>query len=145
MDKILPILIISFMWACILNICKKTASLQPNILPLVLSKVLLMGVIGVIFLFIFQTKNDIIEEIKNTDNTILCLLVIASFFEIIASFFYFYSLRNNDASWSVPMSEASVILISILISIYFLKEKLTIMRIIGILTILIGIFMVYQS
>ena len=145
MDKILPILIISFMWACILNICKKTASLQPNILPLVLSKVLLMGVIGVIFLFIFQTKNDIIEEIKNTDNTILYLLVIASFFEIIASFFYFYSLRNNDASWSVPMSEASVILISILISIYFLKEKLTIMRIIGILTILIGIFMVYQS
>ena len=75
MDKILPILFISLMWSCILNICKKTASLQPNIYPLVLSKVLLMGIIGGIFLFIYQTQNNFIEEIKNTDNTVWYLLI----------------------------------------------------------------------
>ena len=145
MDKILPILVISLMWAFILNICKKTSSLQPNIYPLVLSKVLLIGIIGTIFLFIYQTQNNFIEEIKNTDNTVWYLLILASFFEVIASFFYFYSLKNNDASWSVPMSEASVILISVLISIYILNEKMTVLRLVGILTILLGIFMVYQS
>ena len=60
-------------------------------------------------------------------------------------FLYFYSLKNNDVSWSVPMIEASVILVSSLVSIYYFKEKLTPIRIIGILTILLGIYLVNLS
>ena len=37
---------------------------------------------------------------------------------------------------TVPMSEASVILLSVLISIYILNEKMTGLRLAGILTIL---------
>jgi len=54
-------------------------------------------------------------------------------------------LENNDASWSVPMIEAGVILLSVVISFYLLKEKLSFKRMLGIFTILIGIYIVNLS
>ena len=108
-------------------------------------KVILIGIIGMVALLIFQNENNIIEDIKKTDNKVLTLLIVSCTFEVISAFFYFHSLKNNDASWSVPMIEAGIIVVSALMSIYFLQEKLTTKRILGILTIIVGIFLVYQS
>ena len=143
-SKFLTVLIISFLWASIFNLCKESTNIQKNIYVLGFTKIILIGIIGLISLLIFQTETNIIEEIKKTDNKVLTLLIIACSFEVISYFFYFYSLKNNDASWSVPMIEAGIILVSVLMSIYFFKEKLTTSRIFGIFTILLGIFLVYH-
>ena len=144
-SKFLTVLIISFLWASIFNLCKESITIQKNIYAVGFIKIILVGIIGLISLLIFQTETNIIEEIKKTDNKVLTLLIISCGFEVISAFFYFYSLKNNDASWSVPMIEAGIILVSVLMSIYFFKEKLTARRIFGILTILLGIFLVYYS
>ena len=143
-SKFLPVLIIGFLWASIFNLCKESTNIQKNIYALGFIKVILIGIIGLLSLLIFQTETNIIEEIKKTDNKVLTLLIISCGFEVISSFFYFYSLNNNDVSWSVPMIEAGIILISVLMSIYFFREKLTNSRILGIFTILLGIFLVYH-
>jgi uncharacterized membrane protein len=142
-SKFLPVLIISFLWASIFNLCKESVTIQKNIYALGFIKIILIGIIGMISLLIFQTETNIIEEIKKTDNKVFTLLIISCTFEVISSFFYFHSLKNNDASWSVPMIEAGIILVSVLMSIYFFREKLTTSRILGIFTILLGIFLVY--
>ena len=144
-NNILPVLIISFLWASIFNLCKESITIQKNIYVLGFIKVILIGIIGLLALLIFQNETNIIEEIKKTDNKVLTLLIISCAFEVISTFFYFYSLKNNDASWSVPMIEAGIIVVSALMSIYFFQERLTAKRILGILSILLGIFLVYQS
>lgn len=144
-SKFLPVLIISFLWASIFILCKKSSLIQENIYALAFIKVILVGVIGMISLLVYQTENDIIEEIKKTDNKVLILLIISCIFEVISCFFYFHSLKNNKASWSIPLIEAGIILLTILMSIYFFKEKINTRKTIGILTILLGIFLFYYS
>ena len=141
--KFLPVLIISFLWASIFNLSKESVTIQKNIYTLGFIKIILIWIIGVVSLVIFQTETNIIEDIKKTDNKVLTLLFVSCAFEVISTFFYFYSLKNNDATWTVPMIEASIIVVSTLMSIYFLQEKPTAKRILGILTIIVGIFLVY--
>jgi uncharacterized membrane protein len=139
--RLLPVLIISILWALSFNLCKKITK-NKNILCLVLIKLIIMGIIGYI-IFLFNTK--VKDEVFNLDkNTILTLFLIG-LFEVIASYLYFMSLENNDASWSVPMIEAGVILLSVVISFYLLKEKLSYKRMLGIFTILMGIYIVNLS
>ena len=144
-SKFLPVLVISFLWASIFNLSKESVTIQKNIYALGFMKVILIGIIGMVSLLIFQNETNIIEDIKKTDNKVVTLLIVSCAFEVISIFLYFHSLKNNDASWSVPMIEAGIIVVSALMSIYFLQEKLTAKRILGILTIILGIFLVYQS
>tara|TARA_B100000795_G_scaffold264328_2_gene244701 strand:- start:1644 stop:2072 length:429 start_codon:yes stop_codon:yes gene_type:complete len=139
--RLFPVLIISILWAISFNLCKKITK-NNNIISLVLIKLIIMGILGyIIYLF----NNDIKDDLFNLDKNTILILFLIGFFEVIASYLYFLSLENNDVSWSVPMIEAGVILLSAIISFYLFKEKLTYKRIFGILSILIGIYLVNLS
>tara|TARA_B110001469_G_C9588945_1_gene292200 strand:- start:129 stop:557 length:429 start_codon:yes stop_codon:yes gene_type:complete len=139
--RLFPVLIISILWALSFNLCKKITK-NNNILCLVLIKLIIMGIIGYL---IYLSNKKIKKEIFNLDKKTIIILFLIGLFEVIASYLYFISLENNDATWSVPMIEAGVILVSALISLYLFKEKLTFKRILGIFTILIGIYLVNLS
>ena len=139
--RLFPVLIISILWALSFNLCKKITK-NNNILCLVLIKLIIMGIIGYL---IYLSNKKIKKEIFNLDKRTFIILFLIGLFEVIASYLYFISLENNDATWSVPMIEAGVILVSALISLYLFKEKLTFKRILGIFTILIGIYLVNLS
>jgi drug/metabolite transporter (DMT)-like permease len=145
-NRIVPVIAISFIWAGIFNLCKKATELNDNIVTLGFIKTLLIGLISIIALIFYQVKNTkVIENIKNVDNNVWLILIVSCTLEVASAFFYFHSLKNNDATWSIPMIEAGVILISVIVSIYVFKEKLTLMRIIGILTIILGMYLVYLT
>ena len=139
--RLFPVIVISILWAISFNLCKKITK-NNNILCLVLIKLIIMGIIGYL---IYLSNQKLKNEIFNLDKRTFIILFLIGLFEVIASYLYFISLENNDATWSVPMIEAGVILVSALISLYLFKEKLTFKRILGIFTILIGIYLVNLS
>ena len=144
--RIAPVFIISILWACIFNLCKRATQLEPNIITLSFGKTLLIGLISIIGLFFYHYKNtEILENIKNLKNEVWTILIVSCVLEVLSAFFYFHSLKNNEATWSVPLIESSIILASVFISIWLFKEKLSLLRIIGIFSIILGIYLVYNN
>ena len=144
--RIVPIFIISIIWAIIFNIAKKTTEYSNDLLNLVFVKAILLGILAFVGLSIYQFKNAIsIENIKNMDKKIWVLLISSVILEIISSYFYFYSLQENQLSWVVPLIEAGIIFFSIVLSLLFFKEELNLVRFLGIGLIIGGIFLVYYN
>lgn len=140
-NRLIPVLIISILWALSNILCKKITK-NNNILCLVLIKLIIMGIMGYI-IFIYNTK--IKDEVFNLNKKTILILFLIGLIEVIALYLYFISLENNDVSWTVPMIEGTVILLSIVISYYFLNEKITFIKILGFFTILMGIYIVNLS
>jgi len=146
MKNIYPIIIVGILWAFILNLCKKSTKNNFNVKALVLIKVISIGLVGIVFLIIDLVNNrGLLKEFSKIDNTTILILGLASFFEIIASYYYFYSLKNNDISWCVPLSEALVIILSTILSFFLFKDKITKIRLFGIIIILFGMCLVNSS
>ena len=144
--RIFPVVLISILWAFIFNISKKITSLTDNIVSVVILKTLIIGTIGLIGTLLFRTKNDkVFENIKNLDNQIWYLSIFSILLEIIAAYFYLDSLQNNQLSWVIPLIEAGIILLSVLLALLFFKEQLNIYRFGGIILIIGGIFLVYKN
>ena len=144
--RIFPVIIISILWAFIFNISKKITSFTDDIVSVVMLKTLIIGTIGLIGTLLFRTKNDkVFENIKNIDNRIWYLVIFSILLEIMSSYFYFNSLKNNQLSWVIPLIEAGIILLSVLLSLLFFKEELNIYRFSGIILIIGGIFLVYNN
>tara|TARA_B100000767_G_C19739935_1_gene525690 strand:+ start:1104 stop:1544 length:441 start_codon:yes stop_codon:yes gene_type:complete len=146
MNNLFPIVIVGILWAFILNLCKKSTKNNFNVKNLVIIKVISIGLIGIIFLIIDLLKNK--ETVKNfleIDNKTILVLLLASFLEIIASYYYFFSLKNNDVSWCVSLSEALVIILSTILSFLIFKDKITKLRAFGIIIILFGMCLVNSS
>lgn len=144
--RIFPVIIISILWASIFNLCKMATQLEPNIITLGFCKTLLIGLISIIGMAFYQYKNtEILENIKNLKSEVWNILIVSCVLEVLSTFFYFHSLKNNEATWSVPLIEACIILVSVFISIWLFKEKLSLLRIIGILSIILGIYLVYSN
>lgn len=146
MKNLYPIIIVGILWAFILNLCKESTKNNFNIKNLVLIKVISIGLIGIIFLFLDLIKNKkTIKNFSDIDNTTISVLLLASFFEIIASYYYFFSLKNNDVSWCVSMSEALVIILSTILSFILFRDKITKLRVLGIIVIIFGMCLVNSS
>ena len=144
--RIFPVIIISILWAFIFNISKKITSFTDDIVSVVMLKTLIIGTVGLIGTLLFRTKNDkVFENIKNLDNRIWYLAIFSILLEIMSSYFYFNSLQDNQLSWVIPLIEAGIILLSVLLSLLFFKEELNIYRFSGIILIIGGIFLVYNN
>ena len=144
--RIFPVIIISILWAFIFNISKKITSFTDDIVSVVMLKTLIIGTLGLIGTLLFRTKNDkVFENIKNIDNRIWYLVIFSILLEIMSSYLYFDSLKNNQLSWVIPLIEAGIILLSVLLSLLFFKEELNIYRFSGIILIIGGIFLVYNN
>jgi len=140
-NRLIPVLIISILWALSNILCKKITK-NNNILCLVLIKLIIMGIMGYI-IFIYNTK--IKDEVFNLNKKTILILFLIGLIEVIAIYLYFISLENNDVSWTVPTIDGTVILLSMIISYYFLNEKITFIKILGFFTILMGIYIVNLS
>ena len=140
-NRISEVLIISTLWALSNILCKKITK-NNNILCLVLIKLIIMGIMGYI-IFIYNTK--IKDEVFNLNKKTILILFLIGLIEVIALYLYFISLENNDVSWTVPTIDGTVILLSMIISYYFLNEKITYIKILGLFSILMGIYIVNLS
>lgn len=79
-----------------------------------------------------------INGIKNMGFTFLFIQIIAYFNYIL----FLNLIKKNDISYLVPLNQLFVILFSSVIGILFLKEKITLFKIIGILLGCISIYMI---
>ena len=63
-------------------------------------------------------------------------------FEVICVFLFIYAIKDKDVNWIVPVTEGLIILFSVLLSLYFFSEKMTVNKNLGILFLLIGIYFI---
>ena len=63
---------------------------------------------------------------KNIDDNTFLYLILLSILEVICVFLFIYATKDKDVSWIVPVTEGLIILFSVLLSIYFFSEKMTI-------------------
>ena len=144
--RLIPIVAISFIWAAIFNLSKKVTQLETNIIALGFIKTIILGILGTLVLVIYKYKqSQIIENIKSIDNQVWYILLLIAFLELVSGFFYYQSLKNNDVSWSIPMIEAGIVLVGITVSICVFKEQLNLFKILGIISILLGVFLFYHN
>lgn len=143
--KITPVLIISFLLSIVFTLQKKAINLNNNIVLLSFLKIFLIGLIGLISFALYSNKNEIITDMRKIDKKTLLILGISCLLEFITVFYYFKTMKNNDASWSIPLIESGTVLVTVLLSVYFLKEKITFTRIFGIIEIILGIFLINKS
>ncbi|WP_423793270.1 EamA family transporter [Methanocaldococcus indicus] len=94
----------------------------------------IVGIILTLFL-IFKYKNIIVNDAK-----IVLYAIIAGIFVVLGSLVLYYALYKGKASIVVPISSIGPA-ITVILSIIFLKETLTINQAIGVILILIGIIL----
>lgn len=78
-----------------------------------------------------------ISDIKNLDMKTIIFLILSGMSTTLLWIFYFKALDTGDVSKVTPIDKTSIVITLILSSI-FLKEKITIIKIISIILILIG-------
>ncbi len=94
---------------------------------------------GSLILFIF--KPDIITELSKTPFKYVALIIAGGFTaNFMGQFLFYNALKNGDVSRVVPVAGIYP-LISFLLGILILGEKLTIMKSVGIGCVMLGIFL----
>lgn len=90
-----------------------------------------------VLIWIYVTIKKKQKEIKNIKKQTWIYLLISGFTTSLSWIFYFYALKNGEASMVFPIEKLSVI-VSIGLSYILLKEKMTKKSIIGLIFIIIG-------
>ena len=100
-----------------------------------------------IYILIFKTKiaNNFIKKSIYLPNNMKLILLSMVFLGITAQYFYIKLLKTVDISEIIPIIRGGSSLVIIFVGYYFFKEKLTIKRIIGILTVLLGIYLINSA
>lgn len=98
-----------------------------------------------IFSFIIVICNRTIKEINNLDYKTSIFLIISGITTTLLWFSYFKALQLADISKVSPIDKTSII-ITLILSIIFLNEQITIIKLISIIFIVIGtILMTYEK
>lgn len=138
-EKVCCTILVSFLWAVIYILYKKISNCNIDLLSFGLSKFFIMGMIAGL-LYLFYQKND--KIFQNIEQNTFFYLILLSILEVICVFLFIYAIKDKDVSWIVPVTEGLIILFSFLLSIYFLSEKITVNKNLGILFLLIGIYFI---
>lgn len=137
--KVCCTILVSFLWAVVYILYKKISKCNIDILSFGLSKFFIMGIIAVLF-YLFYKKND--DIFKNIDQNTFMYLILLSLLEVICVFLFIYAIKDKDVNWIVPLTEGLIIIFSVLLSLYFFSEKITVNKNLGIIFLLIGIYFV---
>ena len=137
--KVCCTILVSFLWAVVYILYKKISKCNIDILSFGLSKFFIMGMIAVLF-YLFYKKND--DIFKNIDQNTFMYLILLSLLEVICVFLFIYAIKDKDVNWIVPVTEGLIIIFSVLLSLYFFSEKITVNKNLGILFLLIGIYFI---
>lgn len=87
---------------------------------------------------LFMNKEKEIKEINNSEWK---YIVLASFATCLTWVFYFLALKNTTVTKVVAVDRLSIVF-SILFSVLFLKEKITLITIVGVIVLIIGTILV---
>ena len=100
-----------------------------------------------IYILIFKTKiaNNFIKKSIYLPNNMKLILLSMVFLGITAQYFYIKLLKTVDISEIIPIIRGGSSLVIIFVGYYFFKEKLTVKRIIGIFTVLLGIYLINSA
>jgi len=70
--------------------------------------------------------------------------IVSAILSVVGNFLYYYIMKNNDVSYLAYIIPLTIVF-TLLSAMLFLKEQLTMDKIIGIILILSGIYIVYRN
>lgn len=146
MDAIIFSLIsVIFLWSLMFVFYKKISSFT-DYKTLVILKIIFLSIFGLIGVIIYLLFNkEKYHQVLQTDKNIVKLIMIASFVELLTTFFYVFLLYKKEANWLIAILEAGIIVTTLFLSLILLNEKVNMDRILGLIILISGIIIVYKS
>ena len=106
----------------------------------VISSIMITYLMYLLYLGKFDSKC-----IKKLDRTDIIYLLFGALTTVIASLSLLKLLREHDASFIIPSIQPMVIVLTIIIGYFVFKEKVNIIKIVGILSIVLGLLLLNYS
>ena len=145
MISIFLILIVSICWSLPFFLIKDLTNYLSKIEIIVIShlvwNVFILSFMGYIWLFNRPKANSFIKNIKKLPNKYKYYLLSLTIIGIISQLSYFTLLKNNNVSVIIPILNGLSNIFIILLAYLFFKEKLTFVKVIGILLVILGIYL----
>ena len=104
--------------------------------------IIILSIIGYALLFNYKESKQFIERVKTIPFNIKILLVIITFLAIFSQYLYFSLVRKIDVNKFIHIIRGGSVLLIILIGFYFYKEDISLIKFLGILSILFGMYLV---
>jgi drug/metabolite transporter (DMT)-like permease len=146
MDVVIFSLIsVIFLWSLMFVFYKKISNFT-DYKTLVILKIIFLSIFGLIGIIIYLLFNkEKYHQVIQTDKNIVKLIMIASFVELLTTFFYVFLLYKKEANWLIAILEAGIIVTTLFLSLILLNEKVNMDRILGLIILISGIIIVYKS
>ena len=91
------------------------------------------------FLYYVLKNNSFYNKLKNISLKMFIILSLSILAGFIALFFFFKVLNNKNAFYCVSLTQPLFVVLTILLSSYFLNEKINLYQFIGIVLVISGI------
>lgn len=142
---VLSLISVIFLWSLMFVFYKKLTGFTDysKLMTLKLLFVAIFSLILGVILILYDKENR--KDIFNVDKKTLYFVMFTAFIEIITTFLYIYLMYKKDASLLITILESGIIITTVILSILLLKEKISFYRVLGILTVIIGIILTYKS
>ena len=146
MDVVIFSLIsVIFLWSLMFVFYKKISNFT-DYKTLIILKIIFLSIFGLIGTIIYLLFNkEKYHQVIQTDKNIVKLIMIASFVELLTTFFYVFLLYKKEANWLIAILEAGIIVTTLFLSLILLNEKVNTDRILGLIILISGIIIVYKS
>ena len=146
MFSIFLILIVSICWSLPFFLIKDLTNYLSKIEIIVISHlvwdVFILSFMGYIWLFNRPKAISFINNIKKLPNKYKYYVLSLTIIGIISQLSYFTLLKNNNVSMIIPILNGLSNIFIILLAYLFFKEKLTFVKVIGILLVILGIYLI---
>ena len=146
MISIFLILIVSICWSLPFFLIKDLTNYLSKIEIIVISHlvwdVFILSFMGYIWLFNRPKAISFINNIKKLPNKYKYYVLSLTIIGIISQLSYFTLLKNNNVSVIIPILNGLSNIFIILLAYLFFKEKLTFVKVIGILLVILGIYLI---
>ena len=142
---IFSLISVIFLWSLMFVFYKKISNFT-DYKTLVILKIIFLSIFGLIGVIIYLLFNkDKYKQVLQTNKNIVKLIMIASFVELLTTFFYVFLLYKKEANWLIAILEAGIIVTTLFLSLILLNEKINMDRVLGLIILISGIIIVYKS
>jgi len=142
---IFSLISVIFLWSLMFVFYKKISNFT-DYKTLVILKIIFLSIFGLIGTIIYLLFNqEKYHQVIQTNKNIVKLIMIASFVELLTTFFYVFLLYKKEANWLIAILESGIIVTTLFLSLILLNEKVNMNRIIGLIILISGIIIVYKS
>lgn len=140
------IIVVSICWSLpfflIKDITKYLSKLEIIIISHLVWSVFIYSYIAYIWIFDKPKAISFINNIKKLPNKLKYYILSLTIIGIISQLSYFKLLKNNNVSKIIPILNGLSNIFIILLAYLFFTEKLTFTKVIGILLVILGIYLI---